>query len=193
MQGNMRQGNMRQGNMRQGNVRQGNMRRQTTCPEPEWTPVDRIVKLSGAEDLAAVLAFLSICPDAPSWPSTAWATFVEPDATSPVERIAFAVVANTPPGNLRAVLMATRVEASVELETLLVRREDRRQGLGKRLSKYWLTWAAHEGATDAVLEVRRSNLAAQRLYQRLGFQVEGCRRGYYRSPTEDALLMRCCW
>ena len=90
-------------------------------------------------------------------------------------------------------LMTTRLEGSVELEMLLVRPEDRRQGLGERLSVHWLAWAAHRGATEAVLEVRHSNLAAQKLYERMGFRVEGCRRGYYRSPTEDALLMRRFW
>ncbi len=151
--------------------------------------MDCIVQLSGSGDLAAVRALIAVCPDAPLWPSTAWATFVEPDAMVPAERVAFAVLANTEARDLRAILMATRVEQSVELEVLLVRPGDRRQGWGERLSTHWLAWAARKGATDAMLEVRRSNVAAQRLYQRLGFHVEGCRPGYYRSPVEDALLM----
>ena len=39
------------------------------------------------------------------------------------------------------------------------------------------------------LEVRRSNTAAQRLYEKQGFEVIGERRGFYSNPKEDALLM----
>jgi [ribosomal protein S18]-alanine N-acetyltransferase len=40
------------------------------------------------------------------------------------------------------------------------------------------------------LEVRPSNAAARRLYESRGFQLIGRRRGYYRAPVEDALVMR---
>ncbi len=39
------------------------------------------------------------------------------------------------------------------------------------------------------LEVRVSNAGAQGLYRTLGFRLVGLRRGYYKAPTEDALLM----
>lgn len=39
------------------------------------------------------------------------------------------------------------------------------------------------------LEVRVSNLAAQRLYQKFGFQPAGIRKGYYQENGEDALIM----
>jgi ribosomal-protein-alanine N-acetyltransferase len=39
-----------------------------------------------------------------------------------------------------------------------------------------------------VLEVRRTNLAAQALYTELGFQVIGERKGYYQDTREDALV-----
>jgi ribosomal-protein-alanine N-acetyltransferase len=40
------------------------------------------------------------------------------------------------------------------------------------------------------LEVRRSNRAARALYHRLGFTLAGVRRGYYRKPLEDAMVLR---
>ena len=46
------------------------------------------------------------------------------------------------------------------------------------------------GARSALLEVRASNLAARRLYEKHGFVVEGVRRRYYSHPPEDAVLMR---
>ena len=45
------------------------------------------------------------------------------------------------------------------------------------------------GAQQALLEVRRSNLEAQRLYKRFGFEVVGLRPRYYRDNNEDAILM----
>jgi len=40
------------------------------------------------------------------------------------------------------------------------------------------------------LEVRQSNQAARRLYDRCGFEPISVRRAYYHDPTEDALIMR---
>jgi len=40
------------------------------------------------------------------------------------------------------------------------------------------------------LEVRESNLAAQRLYRRLGFEEVGKRPYYYQTPRENAIVMR---
>jgi ribosomal-protein-alanine N-acetyltransferase len=37
--------------------------------------------------------------------------------------------------------------------------------------------------------VRRSNVAAQRLYKRAGFRENGVRKSYYTQPVEDALLL----
>jgi ribosomal-protein-alanine N-acetyltransferase len=45
------------------------------------------------------------------------------------------------------------------------------------------------GAKRATLEVRRSNDAAQQLYERFGFSVTGVRRDYYSNPVEDALVL----
>jgi ribosomal-protein-alanine N-acetyltransferase len=45
------------------------------------------------------------------------------------------------------------------------------------------------GVRRATLEVRRSNVAAQRLYAGAGFSVVGVRSGYYTQPAEDALIL----
>ena len=39
------------------------------------------------------------------------------------------------------------------------------------------------------LEVRKGNETAIRLYERLGFERDGIRKGYYTDPVEDAVLM----
>ena len=45
------------------------------------------------------------------------------------------------------------------------------------------------GAAVLRLEVRGSNLAARRLYEKNGFETVGKRKNYYEKPTEDAILM----
>ena len=44
-------------------------------------------------------------------------------------------------------------------------------------------------AEQVTLEVRRSNLGAQTLYERFGFKAAGVRRRYYQDNGEDALIM----
>nr|MCU0626508.1 GNAT family N-acetyltransferase [Gemmatimonadaceae bacterium] len=51
--------------------------------------------------------------------------------------------------------------------------------------------AAVAAGCEAIwLEVRVSNAAARALYERRGFTLVGRRRGYYRKPVEDALVLR---
>jgi ribosomal-protein-alanine N-acetyltransferase len=49
--------------------------------------------------------------------------------------------------------------------------------------------ATFMGAMRMTLEVRVSNLIAQRLYGKLGFYPVGTRRGYYSDNNEDAIIM----
>jgi ribosomal-protein-alanine N-acetyltransferase len=73
--------------------------------------------------------------------------------------------------------------------SLAVHPDYRRLGIARALLVRSLAAAAGRGATQATLEVRRSNLAAQALYRRFGFEVVGMRPRYYRDNQEDALLM----
>ena len=49
--------------------------------------------------------------------------------------------------------------------------------------------AKQRGVKDFTLEVRSGNEAAIRLYEKLGFQMEGIRKGFYSNPREDALIL----
>ena len=73
-----------------------------------------------------------------------------------------------------------------------VRNEFRNLGFGRRLLEHLLERAAASGVAEAFLEVRPSNLAAIRLYQHLGFEQIGIRRGYYQAPDgrEDAIVLK---
>jgi ribosomal-protein-alanine N-acetyltransferase len=66
------------------------------------------------------------------------------------------------------------------------------RGLGRRMLGYLLERGAAAGMSEAFLEVRPSNTAAIRLYQAIGFEQVGMRRGYYQAVggREDAAVLR---
>jgi ribosomal-protein-alanine N-acetyltransferase len=66
----------------------------------------------------------------------------------------------------------------------------RRQGVATELVSFVLGNAAREGAVSAMLEVRRTNVAARRLYESVGFRQVGLRERYYEEPVDDALILR---
>lgn len=63
------------------------------------------------------------------------------------------------------------------------------RGLGEYLLLETLALVQERGVEVCTLEVRVSNVRAQALYRKLGFQVAGRRPRYYRDNGEDALLM----
>lgn len=63
------------------------------------------------------------------------------------------------------------------------------RGLGEYLLLETLARMEAQGAAICTLEVRVSNMRAQALYRKLGFEVVGRRRRYYQDNGEDALLM----
>jgi ribosomal-protein-alanine N-acetyltransferase len=65
----------------------------------------------------------------------------------------------------------------------------RRRKIGERLLLAFLDLARDRHAREATLEVRLSNLAARRLYEKYGFRPVGLRPRYYSDNNEDALIM----
>jgi len=77
----------------------------------------------------------------------------------------------------------------LHINTLAIGERFRRRGHATRLLRFVLAEAAAAGMVRATLEVRRSNEAALRLYERFGFEIRGVRRDYYTQPVEDALVL----
>jgi len=65
----------------------------------------------------------------------------------------------------------------------------RRSGSAQSLLERLFELTANDSRRGYTLEVRVSNENAIRLYERLGFQARGLRRGYYTDNREDALIM----
>jgi ribosomal-protein-alanine N-acetyltransferase len=82
-----------------------------------------------------------------------------------------------------------RVADEIHLHNIAVRRDLRKCGVASRLLSKMIRDCRTEGARFVTLEVRRSNVAARKLYESFGFSVRGVRRGYYTDTGEDALIM----
>ena len=80
-----------------------------------------------------------------------------------------------------------------DMMNLAVAPQFRRQGVGEALVNALVASLTDFGSRCLTLEVRDSNEAARALYGKLGFAEIGRRRGYYRDPREDALILRKEW
>lgn len=100
------------------------------------------------------------------------------------------LVAEDSAGVVTGYVIAINVLDEAEVLNLAIHRRNRRSGLGGKLLDAALSEAASRGAEQVYLEVRESNVAARRLYESRGFAEVSRRRGYYRNPVEDALVLR---
>jgi ribosomal-protein-alanine N-acetyltransferase len=64
-----------------------------------------------------------------------------------------------------------------------------RRGIATRLLERLFELTADDDRRGYTLEVRVSNVDAIRLYEKLGFERRGTRRGYYTDNRENALIM----
>ncbi len=77
-----------------------------------------------------------------------------------------------------------------EIENICVSPDMRRNGIGETLMRKMIQTALTEKASVIFLEVRAGNTPARALYQKLGFKELYARKGYYRDPTDDAIIMQ---
>lgn len=136
-----------------------------------------MIRRGTAADLAAIGRIQAAATEAASW--------------RPEEYLAYELwVAEAVTGEVAGFAVARTVAADEwELLNLAVAPESRRQGIGEALLRRLLE--AHPGA--GYLEVRRSNVTAQKLYEKLGFEAVGKRAGYYQhqnsgSPEEGIVF-----
>jgi ribosomal-protein-alanine N-acetyltransferase len=140
------------------------------------------------EDVPALVALEQVCFSQP------WTARNFRDAMADPERGLLLVLrAPSAPGAAgRGILAYCSFQTVVDemhIHNLAVSPDMQGRGLGRRLLDLALGIGARRGAERALLEVRQSNWAAQRLYRSLGFQGVAVRRGYYTHPSEDALIL----
>jgi ribosomal-protein-alanine N-acetyltransferase len=77
----------------------------------------------------------------------------------------------------------------IDIHNVAVHCDFRRHGIGRVLLEHVVHAGRRRKASQVTLEVRESNIQAQRLYESIGFMKNGIRKGYYADNGEDALVM----
>lgn len=96
-----------------------------------------------------------------------------------------------PDGSLAGHALMSMAVDEAHVLNLCVDPVQQRQGLGLMLLNHLMTLARAAQASIVLLEVRKSNKAALRLYESVGFQRIGVRKAYYpaKDGREDALVL----
>ena len=92
-------------------------------------------------------------------------------------------------GGVAGYIGAHNIVGEVYITNVAVAPEYRRQGIGEKLVNALVDMSKNEKAEFVTLEVRKSNSAAIKLYEKTGFEKVGERKNFYEAPREDALLM----
>lgn len=141
-----------------------------------------VLSRATAADLPEVIALERVCYGDP-WPASAFASL-------PENARVFFTVARDVGRALSGYVVAWYVMDEGELANLAVAPAAREQGIGRALLDSMLEDARSREIAQIYLEVRESNSAARQLYASRGFEEVGKRKGYYRTPKEDALILR---
>ena len=82
-----------------------------------------------------------------------------------------------------------QIEDQLQIGNIAVVRKHKGKGIGKLLMKRIIDEGIKRGCKSILLDVRESNQSAISLYEKFGFIPLSKRKGYYRFPKEDALVM----
>ena len=139
-----------------------------------------LVRKLELRDIESVLAIQRACPEVAQWP------------VADYERAGTGGIAGwvaEDDAGVAGFLVARSLLGETEILNFAVRPDARRRGIGSMLLAHAVEWSKRDRARRIMLEVRASNLAAQKFYERHGFRIVGRRGRYYSNPTEEALLL----
>ena len=142
-----------------------------------------IIREMQPEDVPAVAALEAACFSEP------WSEQAFLDALKQPEALMMAAIGmgNNPMGYCGIYLSADEGE----ITNVAVRPDHRKKGIADAILTDVLSESQKRGARTIYLEVRESNLPAQKLYEKHGFVSCGIRKNFYRKPTEHAIVMSC--
>jgi len=148
------------------------------------------VRVAGPGDLRGVVEMERGIVGAPHWAEAGYAGMLREDGGAVSRCLLVAESESGLAGFAVGKVIGRGPGSAAELESVAVRPEVRRAGVATALCATVIAWCRELGAAALELEVREGNEAAIGMYGGLGFVVVGRRRGYYREPAEDAVLMR---
>ncbi len=133
-----------------------------------------------AKHLENIAAAEKICiPEA--WSRNALCDFLSYDYNS-----ALAALAD---GEFAAYLTYSKICDEIQIANVATLPEYRRNGIADAILDKLKRIAKSSGVSVITLEVRSANTGAISLYKKHGFSTAGTRKGYYKNPADDALLM----
>ncbi len=117
------------------------------------------------------------------WPRSAFEEIVDKDNAD------YYLAEDGDTGELVGGCVIFRVLDEGDVTNVAVRPEYRNHGIATELLKYAMAHSESCGTGEFTLEVRASNAAAIRAYEKCGFKSDGIRPGFYSKPREDAVIM----
>ena len=139
-----------------------------------------LVRKLELRDIESVLAIQRACPEVAQWPAADY------------ERAGTGGIAGwiaEDDAGIAGFLVARSLLGETEILNFAVRLDARRRGIGSALLSHVVAWSKNDRAKRIMLEVRASNSAAQKFYERHGFRIVGRRGRYYSNPSEESLLL----
>ena len=134
-----------------------------------------------AEDASAVAEVLRQSAEAVFWP--------EASVKEVLEWKGALGLGSQAGGELVGFLIGRNVASEAEILNLAVAPGSRRKGEGGALLKAAIEEFRMRGVSRVFLEVRESNVTGISFYEKHGFSKAGRREGYYRDPSEAAIVM----
>lgn len=92
-------------------------------------------------------------------------------------------------GTIRGYGGAWHILDELHITNIAIHPEYQGYKVGREIVERLINEAYEKGIKQITLEVRNSNIKAQKLYKNLGFCLGGLRKEYYDDNREDALIM----
>lgn len=143
-----------------------------------------VIESMRMEDLAEVLAIEQATFSNP-WPRESFQYEID---KNPLSYPTVARAKGTDGAEVAGYCVKWVVFDHMHIQNIAVHPEHQKRGLGRYLLEEALVRGRRLGAKSVQLEVRESNVAAQHLYDSMGFRKVGKKKRYYSHPREDALL-----
>ena len=138
------------------------------------------MKYCTLQDLPALAALEAACFPADAWTESALASHLRSES-------GYAILFEKD-GEPLGFLTGSCIPPEGELYRIATLPAHRGEGIAEALISTFFADLAKRGCDSIYLEVRESNTAARRLYEKHGMQVVGRRKLYYDAPKEDAIL-----
>jgi len=143
------------------------------------------IRKASHDDLEAIVRLQKKAPQAAQWTQADYAAL----SGDPLGLILVVELETGSPPTLAGFAAFHYVMDEAELRNMAVDPAHQRQGLGQELLAEGCKRLQAQGVRRIYLEVRASNLSAQRLYYSAGFGLRSRRKDYYSDPREDGLVL----